>query len=301
MNTRGLMASIIAGAIAPLLIAGITGPALADEDGGGISVSPRDPNGRMTPPTVGVGVSDPGSGGARAPASGGSSNSPQCSYEPLPRLQEETAGLRDWLPPAGMVEPVLYRRVCDGLVRLLWLDNAPADGEPAGPSATQLASRAYGELTLPEPVAAHSPDLRVNGSSAVVIGVHTWVWADPASWMTLSKRESAGATWAEVTATPVVLRFDPGDGGGLVTCSGGGTPYDSAAGLDSASPDCDYVYTHSSTNRPGGTVRARYAITWRVAWTGSDLGVPARGTLPDLVSQTTVGLVVAESQALVNE
>lgn len=298
MNTRSLMATIIGCAMVPLLITGVTGPAWSDEGGGGISVSPRDPNGRLTPPTVGVDVTDPSSGGGPERPSSGSSGGPQCSYEPLPQLQEDTAGLRDWLPPAGMVEAVLYRRVCDGLVRLVWLDNAPADGSPGGPSATQLASRAYGELTLPVPVAAHSPDLRVDGFSAVIVGVHTWVWVDPASWTARSKRVSARATWAEVTATPVELRFDPGDGGGPVSCPSGGTPYDPAAGLDSASPDCDYVYTGSSADRPGGVVSARYAVVWQVSWTGADRGVPASGSLPDLISRTTVPIRVVESQAV---
>jgi len=172
----------------------------------------------------------------------------------------------------------------------------------AGPPATPagLAAQAAAQLVLSLPVPRHSPDLRLgDGRPAVVVGEPVWVWTEPASFRPLSKRVDAGAVWALVTARPVGLVFDPGDGGPVAECAGPGTPFDAARfGPHEASPDCGVVYARSSVGRPGDQVTARYAIRWQVSWVGATAAGPANGVLPELVSQATSTFVVAEAQAL---
>jgi hypothetical protein len=108
--------------------------------------------------------------------------------------------------------------------------------------------------------------------------------------------------WAVVTATPVVLRFDPGDGSPVVVCRGAGTRFDPARyGLHAASPTCDHVYARSSFGAPGELVTATYEISWRVSWTGWTGTGPAGGSLPGLVSRASARFAVAEAQALITE
>src|SRR5262249_41784115 len=109
-----------------------------------------------------------------------------------------------------------------------------------------------------------------------------------------------GGVGAMATATPVVLRFDPGDGTPAVACRGAGTAFDPARyGLHAASPTCDHIYPRSSFGAPGEQATATYEISWRVSWTGWTGTGPASGSLPALVSRATARFAVAEAQALV--
>ncbi|MGH3863139.1 hypothetical protein, partial [Actinokineospora sp.] len=168
------------------------------------------------------------------------------------------------------------------------------------PTPGQLAQEAYSRLTMPAPVARHSPDVRLrDGRTSVIVGENTWIWVEPGVFGPRSERAQAGPVWAEVTAAPMSLTFTPGDGHPEVTCGGPGTPYDRARfGVHAASPDCGYVYRRSSFGMPGDQVSAMYAITWQVTWTGSTGAAPAGGSLPAMRSETTIRFAVAEAQGL---
>ncbi len=76
------------------------------------------------------------------------------------------------------------------------------------------------------------------------MGVATWLWVD-GPWEPSSATAEVAGVSATVTARPVRVVWDTGDGAG-VTCDGPGTPYDPAhpsAGRDSA---CTHVYGRSS-------------------------------------------------------
>lgn len=208
--------------------------------------------------------------------------------------------------PSGGVDRIdpgsrLYTRVCGGAVQgYAWLGPAAAAGAPVLPTPGELAQQAYSQLRLPVPTPEHSPDLRLaDGRAAVLVGEQTWLWTDGSRFRPQSRRLQVGPVWALVTATPVGLSFDPGDGASSVSCAGAGTAF--VPGRDAAraaSPTCGYQYQRSSADEPGGVVTAEFGISWRVSWTGSTGTAAADGQLPDMTSRTTTVLAVAEAQAL---
>jgi hypothetical protein len=303
------------------LVLGTAGAAFAAPvDPPPIVVAPGDPTDSYQPPTVDIGAHDPGTpgspgrpgtAGTRTRAGGGA----VCSWVPAPAVESWLRHVptavsngqtgRPAGPPGGdRVDPRshLYQQVCDGVPgQLAWFGPAgPAAPAVVLPTPAELAGQAYAQLRLPTPTAGRSPDLRLaDGRAAVLVGEQTWLWTDPARYTRRAKRVRVGPVWAQVTAVPVALSFDPGNGDSPVRCAGPGTPF--RPGLDrphAASPTCGYQYRQSSAGAPGGMVRAEYAITWRVRWVGSTGTAPAAGLLPDLISRTTAAVAVAEAQAL---
>lgn len=293
------------------LVACLAGlPAQAQHDGE-IVVVPGNQTGKYNDPSVDIGAIAPGTVGA--PGSGSASRTsagrsgPVCNYVPAAAGSSKLGTLYpdNRLPSdsGDALGDVAYYLVCDG-VALGWVSALPSGGPVAAaaplPTPGELAQEAYSRLTMPAPVARHSPDVRLaDGSSAVIVGENTWVWVEPGVFAPRSERVQVGPVWAEVTATPTSLSFTPGDGGPAVTCAGPGTPFDRARhGLHEASPDCGYVYRRSSFGMPGDQVAATYAISWRVTWTGSTGSELAGGSLPAMRSETTVRFAVAEAQGL---
>jgi hypothetical protein len=271
--------------------------------GGQITVVPGDQDGRGSP-RVGIGVVDPGTVGTAG--NGRPAASLGCRWVAAPDV--EAALRRSLSPTGGSGSPPLlsslFGQVCDGVtVGYAWLGpgvGAAAGGRVVRATPGQLAREAYAQLRLPAPSPDHSPDLRLaDGRAAVLVGEQTWVWTDRSRFQTRSRRIRAGSVWAEVTAAPVALSFDPGDGAPAVSCAGPGTPF--VAGHDpqhAASPTCNYQYRQSSADEPGGVVSAEWGVTWRVRWTGAAGAAAAGGQLPDMTSRTTTALAVAEGQAL---
>ena len=290
-----------------------------------IVVAPTNPNGTTGPPSVGMGVTQtghPGAVGAHAAASSqagsGQGGVSACTWELAPDVEQflrhVPAALSNGAAPGGIgqtggssqdtVDPAarLYAQVCNGVVQgYQWFGPGQA-GAPVVvlPTPAELAQQAYAQLRLPVPTVGHSPDLRLgDGRAAVLVGEHTWIWTERARFGPRSRRLAVGPVWARVTATPVTLTFDPGNGGGAVACSGPGTPYVVGRyGEHAASPTCDYVYRRSSASASGGVVTAAYAIGWRVSWTGSTGTAAAGGDLPDMTSRAAATWAVVEAQAL---
>lgn len=244
-------------------------------DDGQVIVVPGDHTGDVAPPSVDVGVIDPGSPGGTGTSGG------------RPGRPGQPGG-----PAAAPCTTDGVFTTCTGAI----VNNGPG-GVPL-PTPGQLAGQAFDQLRLPLPVPRHSPDARLaDGRSATVVGEHTWVWTEPTSWAPVSKRVQVGPVWAEVTATPKTMSFDSGMGSG-VACTGPGTPYDRSFGLHAASPDCDFVYTRSSYGMPADQTTAAYVITWSVRWSGSTGGAGVGDTLPDMQSRATATFAVVEVQAL---
>jgi hypothetical protein len=278
-------------------------------DGGGqIVVVAGDQDGRGAP-RIDLGVVDPAAPGApdaRADGAPGRRTG-RCRWVPAPEVE---AWLRRFPSAAGgpggraRLLSRLFGQVCDGVtVSYAWAGSgvgAAAGGRVVPVTVGELAREAYTQLRLPVPTPGHSPDLTLaDGRSAVLVGEHTWVWTDRSRFRPRSRRLQAGAVWAQVTATPVGLTFDPGDGDPAISCRGPGTEFvPGRSPRHRPSPTCGYRYSRSSAGQPGGLVTAEYGIRWRVRWTGSTGTAAAAGALPELTSRATTRFAVAEAQAL---
>ena len=308
MSGRFALAALAGCALAVLPPA----PFAVARDGDPIVVTPGDPDARYQPPTVELGVTDPGrpdragqpvGAGRQASRAGGGS---VCRWVAEPRMEAWVRGLPARLPAPGpdRVDPRarLLARTCGGVVTgYAW--SSPAATAPAAalPSPATLARDAYALLRLPLPAPRRSPDLRLaDGRAAVLVGEHTWVWTDRSAFTPRSRRLRVGPVWVRVTAVPAGLEFEPGDGSPAVACAGPGTPF--VPGRDAVhapSPTCDVVYRRSSAGRPGGAVTGVWVVRWLVSWVGGTAATGESGALEDLVSRTAEMFVVAEAQALV--
>jgi len=273
------------------------GGASADGPGGQVVVAPVDPGGVFVNPGVGIGAASPGgpaaSGNTASP--GGSSPAVTCVFEPADKTTSDmfAAGTPGYAGTVAGGGSTGYYLVCNG-VHEGWFNGPERLPSGAGElvSPEQLAQQAYRLLVLPLPTPHFSPDLHAPTGRATVVGEHTWIWTDKASWAVQSKRVQAGPVWAEAIATPTKLLFTPNTDRPLA-CGGPGTAYTPAAGVHAASPDCDYVF-----ERPRDHVDATFAIQWTVRWTGSTGTAPAGGTLPPMTSRATAEFAVMDVQSL---
>jgi hypothetical protein len=303
MHRRLTLAATAACALAVWLPAG----SAAARDSDPIVVAPGDPDARYQPPTIEIGVTVPGRPGASDLAGSRAGGSPVCTWVVEPEMEAWVRRLPGRLPTPGVdrVDPRahLLARVCDGVV------TGYAWSSPAGtvattlPSPAELARDAYALLRLPVPLPRRSPELRLaDGRPAVLVGEHTWVWTDRSVFTPRARRLQVGPVWVRVTAMPIGLEFDPGDGSPAVGCAGPGTPFVTGReALHAPSPTCDVVYRRSSAGQPGGVVSGVWAIRWRVSWVGGTAVSAESGALQDLMSQIAAAFAVAEAQALVAE
>jgi hypothetical protein len=297
--------TVVLAALAAVVMAG-GGPAKAD-DGGGVTVTPTDPQGRWNPPRVDIGVHTPGDAGGGQPGAGpgnavgaghrGSSGRPDgCYWVADPGVEAVERGMDD--PPDSPPPPGthLYARMCPGgvLHGWRWLTPAQAGGNP-GPAVdpATLAQTAYRQLVLGVPVIRTSPAVAV----PQLVRVPTWLWVDRQVWAARSRTAAVPGLSATATARPVRVSWSTGDGV-TVVCRGPGTAF--RAGVDRASggsPDCGHTYLRASAGQAGGVFVVTATVQWSVSWAGGGQA----GVLPPLTSAATVTLRVAESQALNDE
>ena len=133
-----------------------------------------------------------------------------------------------------------------------------------GPDLAALAASAYDRIPLPFPVPSTSPSLDVRP----ITGLDTWLWIDPSSWQTREATAALAGFRVTVTATPVRVVWDLGEGEAPVTCEGPGTVFQDD-GPDSQTTDCSYTYRWNSHDQPGDVFRASATVEWAVAWTAS--------------------------------
>jgi hypothetical protein len=204
----------------------------------------------------------------------------ECSW----RAADVPAGAAEWQgndPSTGrlMVNP------CNGAGTFVFVPNEALGVAPAAPlpppDPAVLAQQAYAELVPPSPTAHRSPREDVPGPSGVpftVVNLWTYFWVDRTDWVPLTRSVELRGVTATVTATPVVMTFDPGNGDDVVRCDGPGSPWVDPG--DNTDPDpatvggCGHRYARVSDG-----VRATTSIRYAVTWT-SNTGLG--GTLPDL-------------------
>jgi len=154
----------------------------------------------------------------------------------------------------------------------------PTDDPAAPVDPVVVAQMALDRVTfsIPEP--------RTSPEGHQLTGLATWFWLDPDQWLSHTARAELPGVWAEVTASPVSVAWDPGDGSAPVVCDGPGRPATSGG-----EPDCAHVYTVVGDYTL--TVRVTYAVTWR-----SSTG--ASGTLDAIVLASTAPVEVQQRQAV---
>lgn len=173
----------------------------------------------------------------------------------------------------------------------IWLPKAPA-GLP--PSPGELAKRAAATFKFPKPSGHRSPseNRRYQGYSFSYVNLWLYDWTDQDTWKTLTATASAGGNWARVTATPIALTYDPGDGSSAVSCTGPGRPWTTSDGNSPPSNGaCGYKYTRV-TNSP---ITATQSIIWQITWVGSG---GTSGSLPDQSTSTSGQLQVLQVQVV---
>jgi hypothetical protein len=251
-------------------------------------------------------VKDPGHGGGQRSGRGDDRGGATTSGDSRPSKADLCySTLADPQPPAS--DPIwsghpsgsgrVYMRVCpmtkSGPISVMvWVANG---ARPPTVTPAQLAREALASLRLPAPTFQRSPDAGNSdqGVPYTWVNLWTWYWTSPASWQVLSRRVAVGPVWAQVTATPTELVFDPGDGAAAVSCPGPGRPWRTSDGNGQPSGGgCGYIYRGVSVNGP---LTATVSIRWTVTWTGSQ---GTGGTLPVMATEAASTFAVQQIQAV---
>ncbi len=291
VTRRGRARELTGAAVCVLLVAVALAVAVA---GAGRAAAAT--GGGCSPYVAGTVIPVPCSAGSAASGSAGSAGggapvTSSCTIMALDQAQAQNLGLA-WPPPPGEAWALLDclgGSVGQGPQAVLV---STASGVPRV-TPEQLLIEALRDLQVPALPPATAPPRGSDG----LVGLPEWFWVPPASWHPLSVTVTAGPVWATVTATPYGLTFDPGTGGGSVTCAGPGSAYDPAIPAADQRTGCSYVYAHPSAGLPGNAYPASVLVLWHVAWTGSG---GAGGVLaPALSVPVSMPIRVAQAEALV--
>ncbi|WP_073449735.1 ATP/GTP-binding protein [Streptomyces yunnanensis] len=102
-----------------------------------------------------------------------------------------------------------------------------------------------------------------------LVGLPVWMWTakSPETYGPNTASATAGAVTVTATAKVSQIVWDMGDGRS-VTCTTAGTSYDPSYG-NRQSPDCGYLYRHSSKDEPGQKYTVTATSTWVIDWNGA--------------------------------
>lgn len=162
------------------------------------------------------------------------------------------------------------------------------------PSPATLADRAAASFLLPHPSGHRSPSesKSYNGYPFTYVSLWTFYWNDPRTWGSLTATASAGGNWATVTAQPVSLTFDPGNGSAGVSCPGPGRPWVESDGNSAPSQGaCGYQYSKVTGLGYDHPITTTQTITWQLTWVGSN---NTAGTLTQRTTATSGQLNVLQ-------
>ena len=257
---RGVLAALLLTAATLLPAAGLgAGPASAApqlESGGSCHYQPVSGGYQWVCTNTSGTPGAPGSGGH-----GGGSKS-ACTLTPLSQQQAQFLGLQ-WPAPKGHTWDAI---TCPGNQAFggVTLVN-DATGAPAV-TPQQLSQIAIGELIIPELNAKTAPPRGRDG----LVGLPEWFWIPGGAWGAVhSPMVTAGPVWAQATAVPTKIIFNPGGGLPSLTCKGPGTAYRSALPLADQHTACSYTYDQPSAGQPGNAYAASVTVLWNVFWVGS--------------------------------
>ncbi len=152
------------------------------------------------------------------------------------------------------------------------------------------------ELLLSAPPPATSPAERA------LVGAPTWFWM-PEPARTRTNSIQLGGFTASISARPVALTIEPGDGATL-NCQIDAPPHGGSGGRSSeteAEPCLHVFETASKFVDPATATQPRYRVTWTVSWSTNRLrpdGTSPSGTLPDAEVIGPFNLEAIELQAV---
>jgi hypothetical protein len=164
---------------------------------------------------------------------------------------------------------------------------AAAKGANAAPKVTgvQLAVKARKSFTLDPPVIGMAPP-----SQRVLVNFSTWLWVT--GWAAQSATATVPGLSATVTATPVSVTWDMGDGH-QITCLGPGDPWSPQTPAD-ASSDCTYTY-QTLPPAPASTFTVTATINYTAGWTATN---GTGGNLGTVTAAATEPVAVVEYQTV---
>ena len=187
----------------------------------------------------------------------------------------------------------------DGMDYATWenfLQSVNCAGNTYVPGSPAVAAQnAYRSIHFPKPSGNRSPSQNqtYRGYPFTYVGLWTWFWTNGGSWRTLTATATDGDQSATVTASPVALVYDAGDGGGSQTCDGPGRAWTSDDGNAAPSDGgCAYQY-HQVTTSP---ITSTQSIIWKITWIGTG---GTAGEIPQLTTSTTGQLNVMQIQTVV--
>ena len=227
-----------------------------------------------------------------SPGSGGHGGGPTsaCTLTPLSQQQAQFLGLQ-WPAPKGHTWEAI---TCPGTQPFggVTLVNDAAGAPAVTPQ--QLSQIAIGDLIIPELPVKTAPPLHHDG----LVGLPEWFWVPGLAWGAVhSPRVTAGPVWAQATAVPTKIIFNPGGGLPQLTCHGPGTAYQNSLPLADQHTACSYKYNEPSAGQPGNAYAASVTVLWNVFWVGSG-GAGGQVAAGRPVS-TPVTLRIAAGEALV--
>jgi len=164
----------------------------------------------------------------------------------------------------------------------------------------ELYERARAQLDPPDPPLMTAPPK----DGLLFVKMPTWYWLEPGYWDEYSASASSpsGRLTVTVTAEPVMVRWDPGDGSEPVLCYDAGVEF--IVGLHPwRGSECTHIYQHSSTMAPDGSdtwvldVEVLFVASWTMSFdNGTDYD---RGAIDGETRETSLPLQVGEIQAII--
>ena len=240
---------------------------------------------------TGAATSDGGvvgvSGGSHVPGSGGSpggagASTVQCRYfELADRVGDTSTQLVLGAETAALTVGTRYWKVCVDTATGTQISRDLVDPTAPDPAtvARNLAEAALAQLRVQTPIARSNP-----ANSLAVINIPTWLWVE--NWTPLTASASAAGVTATVTAEPVEMLWDPGDGSKPFTCRGPGVAYDLNRPARTQRTDCSFTYRQKAGRfNIGATQR------WHLTYTATN---GQRGDLGNITSTATIPIDVHE-------
>jgi hypothetical protein len=168
-----------------------------------------------------------------------------------------------------------------------WVEAVYRVGDPA--IVAVMRRRAEEFLVVPVPRPRLAPPVGVDH----LVGVPEFLAVDAAGFVPMSATAAIPGVSVTVTATPVLTRWEFGNGDSRV-CGGAGVPW--SAGM-SVSGACTYTFERASTSPadPDGVFGVTVATVWQRSW--SCTPGCGGGVLPQLLRPTGFPLTVRQAQA----
>lgn len=303
IGMRNLAVWLAAVAVTLFVVAVASSPAGAHgsgSSGGDGNCNVRDPS--CTVGTGGGGGSDGGSGGS----GGGGSNVDPCAKYPdaaygdkPPKVSQACA---DELQGnyCNAMKADAANALEKGYAQWTAAETAEVNREmarigcPPVVTPAGLAEQAFKDIVFPHPSGHRSPaeTQDYNGYPFTYVGLWTYYWTDPATWTPLTATASADGFTATVTAIPVSLTFDPGDGTAAQSCAGPGRPWVESDGNNAPSEGaCGYQYLKVTGPGYGNPITSMQTIAWKITWTGTG---GSAGEIPGLSTSTSGQLNVLQ-------